>query len=213
MVSMKEMGRLDAERQPPAWFHPLLATTFFEPCPKHPATTGGRWTRTSGCNLFCADCSGDALCSGACLGDHSGHHLIQVHTTSRHGKPPCSILEISVVPSMKITWILKLFGIYSDACVRSLPVPVMLQIRRSSCHNLVKVADLERLQLNVRFVQTYVYNNEAAVFLNKRGVSGKEKPGQIRCEGCNWGLMDSECRFCSLRCKVRTPRSDSFLDL
>nr|CAB3445936.1 unnamed protein product [Digitaria exilis] len=163
MVSMKEMGRLDAERQPPAWFHPLLATTFFEPCPKHPATTGGRWTRTSGCNLFCADCSGDALCSGACLGDHSGHHLIQ--------------------------------------------------IRRSSCHNLVKVADLERLQLNVRFVQTYVYNNEAAVFLNKRGVSGKEKPGQIRCEGCNWGLMDSECRFCSLRCKVRTPRSDSFLDL
>ncbi|KAF8691371.1 hypothetical protein HU200_040502 [Digitaria exilis] len=45
MVSIKEMGRLDAERQPPAWFHPFLATSFFEPCPKHPATTSGRWTQ------------------------------------------------------------------------------------------------------------------------------------------------------------------------
>jgi hypothetical protein len=76
-----------------------------------------------------------------------------------------------------------------------------LQIRKSSSHCLVKVEDLDHL-LNVSQVQTYVINGEPAVFLDKRTISGKGKPGVTRCEECSRGLHDAGCLFCSLGCKV-----------
>ena len=65
----------------------------------------------------------------------------------------------------------------------------------------MKVADL-RHQLNVSLVQTYVVNGEPAVFLDKRTMSGKAKPGVTKCEECGRGLDDAGCMFSSLGCKV-----------
>lgn len=77
MVGLKEMARLDAARQPPAWLDPLVATRFFEVCPDHPDVSAIRSTRSIGCNYFCTNCADGALCSG-CFADHRGHQLIQV---------------------------------------------------------------------------------------------------------------------------------------
>lgn len=77
-----------------------------------------------------------------------------------------------------------------------------LQIRRSSGNNLVRVEDVKHL-LNVSLVQTYLNNGFDAVFLNKRPMSGHGRPGASRCEECERGLQDEDCRFCSLGCKVR----------
>ncbi|PUZ74467.1 hypothetical protein GQ55_1G068400 [Panicum hallii var. hallii] len=77
-----------------------------------------------------------------------------------------------------------------------------IQIRKSSSHCLVKVEDLDHL-LNVSQVQTYVINGEPAVFLDKRTISGKGKPGVTRCEECSRGLHDAGCLFCSLGCKAK----------
>jgi len=86
----------------------------------------------------------------------------------------------------------------SDVC----SVGGALQIRRSSSHCLVKVADLRRL-LNVSYVQTYMINGEPGVFLDKRALSGKaKKPAANKCTECNRGLNDADCLFCSLGCKV-----------
>nr|CAB3445933.1 unnamed protein product [Digitaria exilis] len=82
MVSMKEMGCLDTERQPPAWFLPsapgdeLLRAV--PQAPGHDLRPLDKESRTTGCNYFCADCAGDALCSGSCPADHAGHWLIQL---------------------------------------------------------------------------------------------------------------------------------------
>ncbi|CAL5059792.1 unnamed protein product [Urochloa decumbens] len=85
MVGLKEMARLDAARQPPAWLRRLLNTKFFEPCPEHPAVTASRSTRSFGCNLFCTDCVGSgALCSGCVAAGHEGHRIVQVRKSSAH---------------------------------------------------------------------------------------------------------------------------------
>ncbi|CAN6271770.1 unnamed protein product [Urochloa humidicola] len=152
MVGLKEMARLDALRQPPVWLRRLQATTFFKPCRKHPSVTARRGTRSSGCNLFCIDCSGTgALCTG-CVSRHQGHRIIQ--------------------------------------------------IRKSSAHSMVKVADVEHL-LSVSQVQTYLINGEDAVFLDKRNMTGKGRAGRNRCKECKRGLQDERALFCSLGCKAQ----------
>jgi hypothetical protein len=77
-----------------------------------------------------------------------------------------------------------------------------VQIRRSSGNNVVKVDDVQN-RLSVSLVQTYVYNGDYAVFLNRRPMSGHGKHGASHCEQCGRGLQDEDCRFCSLECKVR----------
>jgi hypothetical protein len=78
----------------------------------------------------------------------------------------------------------------------------MVQIRKSSSHYAVKVAEIEHL-LSLSLVQTYLINSERAVFLDKLKIMGQGKPDASRCEECNWGLQDTGCLFCSIRCKVR----------
>ena len=77
-----------------------------------------------------------------------------------------------------------------------------VQIRRLSGHNIVKVDDVQHL-LSVSLVQTYLYNGDHAVFLNRRPMSGQGKHGASHCEECERGLQDEACRFCSFGCKVR----------
>jgi hypothetical protein len=67
---------------------------------------------------------------------------------------------------------------------------------------VVEVVEIEHL-LSVSLVQTYLINGELVVFLDKRTISGKGKPGTTRCEECGRGLHDVGCLFCSLGCKAR----------
>ncbi|KAG2656646.1 hypothetical protein PVAP13_1KG101662 [Panicum virgatum] len=93
-------------------------------------------------------------------------------------------------------------GALCSGCLADHAGHEIIQIRRSSSHCLVKVADLRRL-LNVSYVQTYMINGEPGVFLDKRALPGKaKKPAANKCTECNRGLNDADCLFCSLGCKA-----------
>ncbi|TVU21108.1 hypothetical protein EJB05_30724, partial [Eragrostis curvula] len=91
MPSLKEMVRLDAERAAPAWLRILVETVFFNECPEHPDAS--RATRSGGCNFFCVDCAGPALCCSCIEGEHDGHQIIQIRKSSRHSVVKVKDLE------------------------------------------------------------------------------------------------------------------------
>ncbi|KAJ1278314.1 hypothetical protein BS78_04G070900 [Paspalum vaginatum] len=109
-----------------------------------------------------------------------------------------------------------------SACLREHEGHEVIQIRRSSGHNVVKVAEVTHL-LSLSLVQTYKINGVDAVFLNRRPMLGHGRPGPSHCEECQRGLQDAYSRFCSFGCKAEgindrldfevsfavTPKSDS----
>ncbi|CAN0908075.1 Protein RGF1 INDUCIBLE TRANSCRIPTION FACTOR 1 [Linum grandiflorum] len=84
----------------------------------------------------------------------------------------------------------------------------VIQIRKSSYHNVVRMAAMENL-LELSGVQPYVINSAQVVFLNERPTKNGGAVGgmvcgkavQHLCEICGRSLLD-DCRFCSLGCKV-----------
>ena len=66
-----ECGGAENQRWPP-WLKPLLGTSFFVPCRMHPELSKNE------CNLFCLDCTGDALCAYCLPAAHRDHHVVQV---------------------------------------------------------------------------------------------------------------------------------------
>ncbi|CAM0956373.1 unnamed protein product [Alopecurus aequalis] len=89
----------------------------------------------------------------------------------------------------------------------------VIQIRRSSYHDVVRVAELHDI-LDISDVQTYVINSATVVFLNERpqqrgcGVSAvKASSSSYNCESCNRALLDA-FRFCSLGCSVKGIKED-----
>ncbi|KAL0897477.1 hypothetical protein Bca101_081438 [Brassica carinata] len=84
----------------------------------------------------------------------------------------------------------------------------ILQIRRSSYHDVVRVSEIEKV-LDIREVQTYVINSARVLFINERpqpknsshgSVSSTTKTISYFCETCCRTLLDP-FRFCSLGCK------------
>jgi hypothetical protein len=78
---------------------------------------------------------------------------------------------------------------------------VVVQVRKSSKHSVVKMRDLEEV-LNVEDVQPYNINGDMVLFLTERPQMGKGKAGQYRCDHCDRALLHEAYRFCSLGCKV-----------
>ncbi|OAY85785.1 hypothetical protein ACMD2_12837, partial [Ananas comosus] len=84
----------------------------------------------------------------------------------------------------------------------------VIQIRRSSYHDVVRVAEVEKA-LDIGGVQTYVINSARVLFLNERpqprgggaAAAGKAASSTHYCEICARALLDP-FRFCSLGCKL-----------
>ncbi|CAN0907710.1 Protein RGF1 INDUCIBLE TRANSCRIPTION FACTOR 1 [Linum grandiflorum] len=78
----------------------------------------------------------------------------------------------------------------------------IIQIRKSSYHNVVRVAAMENL-VELSSVQPYVINSAQVVFLNERPTKNGSSSSAVQhlCEVCGRSLLDN-CRFSSLGCKV-----------
>ncbi|RVX12055.1 hypothetical protein CK203_009415 [Vitis vinifera] len=126
----------------------------------------------SECNMYCLDCSGDSFCFYCRSSRHKDHQVIQASAGS----------------------------VFSIPFIGFLLYDFWRVIRRSSYHDVVRVAEIQKV-LDISGVQTYVINSARVLFLNERPQPKTGKGVSHICETCGRSLLDP-FRFCSLGCKL-----------
>ncbi|KQJ93918.1 uncharacterized protein LOC100830521 [Brachypodium distachyon] len=106
-------------------------------------------------------------------------------------------------------------AVFCSLCLRDHAVHhQVLQIRRSSYSDVIRVAEAEEVA-DVSLVQTYVINADRVVFLNPRptapGHGSKCVGAAGTCLECPRALIDAAFCFCSLGCKLKGMGSDPAL--
>ncbi|GJP42684.1 hypothetical protein CLOM_g2223 [Closterium sp. NIES-68] len=167
----------------PAWLPKLLRGRYFTSCAQHAASS--RAER----NYFCITCSGESLCSTCIAQQHSNNPSHHHSGSSPHSGGGGSI-----------------HGAGSGGASKHHNI---LQIRRSSYHECVRINELAKI-LDLSHIQVYVINSAKIVFLNGRPQARPVKGAPFYCETCERMLLDAS-RFCSLGCKLAAVPKDSTL--
>eukprot|EP00899_Mesostigma_viride_P020259 jgi/Mesvir1/28234/Mv04781-RA.1 len=76
----------------------------------------------------------------------------------------------------------------------------IIQIRRSSYHDVVRVNDMSKLA-DVSGIQTYIINSARILFINQRPQPRPSKGFTYACEVCSRSLQEN-MRYCSIACKM-----------
>jgi hypothetical protein len=92
---------------------------------------------------------------------------------------------------------------YCTYCPQRASSPRLLQIRRSTYHEVIKAADVSRMA-DVSGIQHYVINGAKVLFLRPRPQPRPPKGvvAPARCSVDGRQLMDAHSSYCSLRCKL-----------
>ena len=160
----------------PPWFENFLRAVFYVPCPLH--RDNRKW-----CNLYCTDCM-TPVCSD-CRDDSDSHCRRQKHL----------ILQVSNSPPYSPSSVVSDSG-YSPQVVRS-SYQAAVQIDGSNGIGKLFGGDDGDIQV-------YRANRVRIFYLHSRGPSKGDngKGSSFLCSACNWPLLDSDKRYCSISCKV-----------
>lgn len=132
--------------------------------------------------------------------------LYELATTQRFFKPCPNCADLHAGRDVLVTYLdldePNLPGL-CNYCKHSRAGHTIIQVRRSTYHEVVKISDISRLT-DISGIQNYVINSSKVLFLRPRPqpkpAKGISQPAKCRQDGRQ--LMDDSAMYCSLRCKL-----------